>query len=126
DWVVAVHDDDGIVDHVCLRDGGVATSGTVHHQVDPSLDDAADVRDGATRLVQATVVGGSAMWAEVCATWAMVTGPRALDDLERWSLGVRLQFDDGSSRATDSWSRFALVPPNSPLTSPVHSLEGTR
>jgi thiamine biosynthesis lipoprotein len=125
DWVIAVHDDDGIVDHVCLHDGGVATSGTVHHQVDPAQGDAAIVTDRSARLVQATVVGGSAMWAEVCATWVMVRGIEALDHLERLSLGVRLQFADGTLRTTQSWHRFALAPAADPMASTTQVLEGT-
>lgn len=97
-----------IVDYVRLADGGVATSGTIHHQVDPSSNGrAAAQRDGAP-LAQASIIGGSAMWAEVCATWAMVRGLDAVDHLERLSLGARLQFGDGVVVATPSWFRYSL------------------
>lgn len=131
DWVIAVHDHDGttdhgIVDHVGLRDGGVATSGTVHRQVDPSVGDVAVVTHQSARLVQATIVGGSAMWAEVCATWAMVRGPEVLDDLEQLSLGARLQFADGSVLTTPSWHRFALAPSHDAPAPTGDTREGTR
>ncbi|MFM7253483.1 MAG: FAD:protein FMN transferase [Ilumatobacteraceae bacterium] len=124
DWVIAIYADRAggatssrssemppardIVDYVRLADGGVATSGTIHHQVDPSSNErAAAQRDGAP-LAQASIVGGSAMWAEVCATWAMVRGLDVIDHLERLSLGARLQFGDGAVAATPSWFRYSL------------------
>lgn len=126
DWVIAIYADTAtaagsingrpadsppareIVDYVRLADGGVATSGTIHHQVDPAVGGrAAADRDGAP-LVQASIVAGSAMWAEVCATWAMVHGLGAVDDLERLALGARLQFGDGTAVVTPSWLRYSL------------------
>lgn len=119
DWVIAILADDEIVpgeparvgwiptrhvvDHVRLRDGGVATSGTIRHQVDPDRSSRAVVDDDGTRLLQASVVASSATWAEVCATWAMVRGRDILDHLDCLSVGVRLQYHDGTVATTSAW-----------------------
>lgn len=107
DWHVAVSDGNRIAGLLRLSDGGVATSGTVHHQVDPLTGAAAMPTDGPVRLVQATVVSGSAAWSEVCATLAMVRGSTALDVLEQYGVAVRLQFDDGTVVVSSRWQLFA-------------------
>lgn len=114
-----------IVDYVRLADGGVATSGTIHHQVDPSSNGrAAAQRDGAP-LAQASIIGGSAMWAEVCATWAMVRGLDVVDHLERLSLGARLQFGDGVVVATPSWFRYSMSNTGDSSNGDSHHSDGT-
>ena len=126
DWVIAIYADQSsatgsatstpsdvppardIVDYVRLADGGVCTSGTIHHQVDPASAGRAVADRLGAPLTQASIVGGSAMWAEVCATWAMVRGLDAVDELERLAIGARLQFGDGTVVVSPSWLRYSM------------------
>ena len=109
EWQVAVSDGRQAVELLRLRDGGIATSGTVHHQIDPATGLEAVAIRGVASLEQATVVGGSAAWAEACATLAMVKGIEAMATIERFGLAARLQFSDGSVACTPAWDSFAVV-----------------
>lgn len=109
EWQVAVSDGRRVVDVLRLRDGGIATSGTVHHQIDPVTGREAVGGRGLAQLEQATVVGGSAAWAEACATLAMVRGIDALVAIERFGLAARLQFSDSSVACTPAWGSFVAV-----------------
>ncbi len=102
-----------------LAAGGVATSGVrrrrwrtatgpAHHVIDPLTG-----RSATSDLVAATVVAGTAAWAEVLATAAIVGGRAAATELMR-RLGVAaLLVDiDGDAVAVGGWAAFdrGLVP----------------
>ena len=111
-WLIDVADDhlDSVVLQLALDDGGVATSGTLqrawvtadgtaaHHLLDPATG-----RPVTQPVVQATVVAGSAAWAEVFTKSLMVGGPEALDLLDERSLPGRVVLADGRSLTNAAW-----------------------
>ena len=107
-WQIAVSDGRCEVELLRLRDGGVATSGTIHHQIDPSSGREARAARGSASLEQATVVGGSAAWSEAYATLAMVRGVEAVAMIEQYGLAARLQFSDASVVTTSAWASFVV------------------
>lgn len=109
DWQVAVSGGSEVVDVLRVGDGGIATSGTVHHQIDPLTGHEVAGIAGAAHLVQATVVAGSAAWAEAYATLAMVRGVDAVAMIERAGLAARLQFSDAAVVTTAAWSAFSIA-----------------
>ena len=123
-WVVAIDDPTGHtrpVASVRLLDGGVATSGTnrrrwdhggveVHHLVDPCTGSPASVTtaDG-RRVVGATVVAGTAAWAEAWTKTLMVGDTdSALSAVVRHGLAAMVVCEDGSTLTTSTWSAFAV------------------
>lgn len=113
-WPVAVAHPtrpDAIVDLVCLRSGGIATSGRdhrrwrrggveQHHLIDPRTG-----RPAETDVVSATVLAPSALDAEVAAKVALLSGSEeGLARLERAQLAGLLVLDDGRTLRTSSWT----------------------
>lgn len=114
-WQVGVNSpySDREIARVALAEGGVATSGITrrrlvdsygvahHHLLDPSTG-----RAPSHSLVQATVVSGTAAWAEALATQVMIGGPTALRTVDGAALCV-----DVSGRVTtnDSWADYAMT-----------------
>ncbi|MBI4885402.1 MAG: FAD:protein FMN transferase [Actinobacteria bacterium] len=112
-WLIGVAD---AFDHtreitqLSLANAGVATSGTrrrawsdsdgnwVHHLLDPST-----ALPTARELVQATVVAGTAAWAEVYTKMLMVRGVTGLQILAGLGLGARVVFGDGSCEGNAVW-----------------------
>jgi len=119
-WVIGVADafDDGgsgpDVVQLSLANAGVATSGTlrrawrdpngvaVHHLLDP-----ASCRP-VQETVQATVVAGTAAWAEVFTKLLMVRGVSALASLDELRLAARVVLTDSSSHCNDAWRALEL------------------
>ena len=114
-WTIAVEAVPGDTsDHVRLTDGGVATSSsrlrswqrddrTHHHLLDP---DTLAPTDGDT--VAATVVAGSARWAEVLTKPAFVRGARWAADLaERVDAGMCVVTEHGRRVTNAAWHRYA-------------------
>jgi thiamine biosynthesis lipoprotein len=123
-WQIAVHDPvrDVEVARLALVHGGVATSGVtertwtapsgepVHHLLDP--EHARPVPIGAAHLRSATVVAGTAAWAEVWTKALFVHGPqRVLPRLDELGLGGFVVYGDGSREANVAWSSFATEVP---------------
>jgi FAD:protein FMN transferase len=121
-WLVGVVDPvdrSNDVQQLAVADGGVATSGTgrrrwtgpsgrsVHHLLDPASGD--PIGDLApTEVVQATVVAGTAAWAEVWTKAVLVDGPAtALPRLDTLGLPARVVFADGGARTNEAWQAFA-------------------
>ncbi|MGD9701438.1 MAG: FAD:protein FMN transferase [Acidimicrobiia bacterium] len=116
-WLVSVanpNSEGGDVARVRLLAGGVATSSTLrrawttsgsacHHLLDPSTD-----RPATTGIASATVVAGTAAWAEAWTKAVMVGGTRrsfaVLDERGLAAMAVML---DGRMVANDSWKQFA-------------------
>ena len=123
-WSVGVADlHDDRVDRCRLRltAGGVATSGTlrrawtaadgrsVHHLLDP-VTGAPPVHPVADSAIEATVVAGTAAWAEVWTKAVLVRGPRvALPLLDAHGLAARAVLADGSERCNDTWAAYAVA-----------------
>jgi len=102
-----------------LGDGGIATSGTaqrawldasghtVHHLLDPATG--RPVSSGPQAIVEATVVAGSAAWAEVWTKAVLVRGATStLPRLDALGLAGRAVFADGTMRVNECWQRFAV------------------
>jgi thiamine biosynthesis lipoprotein len=122
DWVIAVADafrPERAATHVTLSDGGVATSSTrtqawqssdgrpAHHLLDPIRCVPVDV--GPDLPTQATVVAGSAMWADVHATMLIVRGPHAaLPRLGDAGLGARIVDGGGRALTNRAWATFGI------------------
>lgn len=115
-WLVAVADprSDGEVARVHLASGAVATSSTLrrawdvgesrrHHLLDPTTGEPVT-----TGLVAATVVAGTAAWAEAWTKAVMVGGAvstfRRLDELGLGGLAVT---SDGTVITNDAWRTVA-------------------
>jgi thiamine biosynthesis lipoprotein len=108
-----------------LEEGGVATSGTTvrrwvapdgspaHHLIDPRTG-----RPTRTPLVAATVVAGTAAWAEAWTKAVMVRGDDALDALDDLQLAALAVRTDGHVVVNRTWARFGE------LTAPVHAATG--
>lgn len=126
-WAVGIDDPTdrtASIAQVRLDGGGVATSGTdrrrwqhddrtVHHLIDPTTCEPAVHQDGAGRtIVSATVIAGTAAWAEAWTKAVMVRGHAALDEIAALGLAALVVHDDASTVATPSWSNFATVPSN--------------
>lgn len=103
---------------IVLAEGGIATSGTshrvwddpagrrVHHLLDPAT--AAPVAPGPRRVVEATVVAGTAAWAEVFTKTLLVRDPKpGLADLDERGLGARVRLTDGRTRHNRCWEHLA-------------------
>ncbi|CAN5643000.1 FAD:protein FMN transferase [soil metagenome] len=119
-WVIAVGDafHDGGDGHEAVQlsvaNAGLATSGTrhrawhdsngvaVHHLLDPVTCRPVQA------TVQATVVAGTAAWAEVFTKLLMVRGITGLDGLDVHGLAGRLVLVDGSTHCNDSWRALEL------------------
>jgi len=119
-WVIAVGDafdlagsgDESV--SLSLANAGVATSGTarrawrdpngvvVHHLLDPAT------RLPVSQTAQATVVAGTAAWAEMFTKLLMVRGIAALDSLELQRLAGRVVLVDGSIHCNDAWNALEL------------------
>lgn len=120
-WVVAVADDPGGGDAVAalhVADAGIATSGTMHrtwcavdgtaahHLIDPRSG--APTATGPRAVTVATVVAGSAAWAEVWTKALVVDGAvGTLDRLDDLCLPGRVRLGDGSVIVNSSWSAIA-------------------
>ncbi len=104
-------------EQVRLGDGGVATSGTlhrawtaadgspVHHLLDPSTG--RPIGDGRPTLVEATVVAGTAAWAEVFTKALLVCGPQqVLPDLDRRGLAARVREATGRTHHNRMWEQL--------------------
>lgn len=115
--VAAAWDPEHDAAHLVLADGGVATSGVdrtrwvapdgtpVHHLLDPSLGRPVPEGEGAT--VQATVVAGTAAWAEAYATLAVVRGhAAAFPVLDELGLAARAIDHGGAAHTNRAWERF--------------------
>lgn len=121
-WLVGVADIEPDGDarestRVALIDGGVATSGTRrrswsgvdgevrHHLLDPA--DQMPVSSPDCGVVQATVIAGSAAWAEVFTKMVMVDGgERALGTLDDLGIGARATTYDGRVLTNRTWDPF--------------------
>lgn len=87
-----------------VREGGVATSGCDvrgHHVLDPALG------APARAVREATVVAGSAWWAEVGTKALMVASSCALDALDRQHFAARVSYADGRVARNETWKAFA-------------------
>jgi len=121
-WSVGVADpfDDSVNQaHLMLMDAGVATSGTVnrawldpagkrvHHLLDPRTCAPVGAHLG-DEVIEATVIAGSAAWAEVFAKAVLVNGPRLMfPRLDSMGLGARVVSADGSARTNECWNAFS-------------------
>ncbi len=120
-WLIGVADpiDDTIeAAQVALLDGGLATSGPgghawvgpeqtlVHHLLDPTTQQPLPVSFPSS-VIEATVIAGTAAWAEVWTKAILVNGPTAtfplLDDLD---LGARAVFADGTFATSSAWHNY--------------------
>ena len=119
-WVIGVGDAFDVADapsevaQLALADAGVATSGTVrrvwrdatgnaaHHLLDPTTGRPLQ------EVAQATVVAGTAAWAEVYTKLLMVRGAAALDALNELGLGARVVTSDGVAHSNDVWRALEL------------------
>jgi thiamine biosynthesis lipoprotein len=125
DWLIGVADPDDPereVLQVGLRAGGVATSGTlrrswpgpdgapVHHLLDPATGRPVVAAAGHVPVVQATVVAGSGMWAEVFTKPVMVRGLPALGWLDELGLGARAVLADGTAHCNEGWALYERTP----------------
>mgnify|MGYP001183361492 CR=1 FL=1 len=105
---------------LAIGSGGVATSGTtlrrwtatdgsgaghaVHHLLDPATG--RPIRGGRGAVIQATAVAGTAAWAEVFATQAVVRAGDCLDDLDRQGIGAMVVRDAGDVEHNKTWRAF--------------------
>lgn len=125
-WLIGVadpaHPDDAAnveanveVCQLMMVEGGVATSGTlrrrwhdvdggsVHHLLDPATGRPAHhVRE----IVAATVIAGTAAWAEVWTKVVMVRGAAMLAVLDEHGLGAQLTYADATTSINRAWSAF--------------------
>ncbi|MEX1105812.1 MAG: FAD:protein FMN transferase [Ilumatobacteraceae bacterium] len=123
-WVVAVADEPGgdAVTELRVVDAGIATSGTMHrswrapdgtaahHLIDPRSG--ASTGTGPRAVVVATVVAGTAAWAEVWTKALVVDGvERTLARLDDLRLPGRVRLGDGSVITNSSWSAIATGTP---------------
>jgi thiamine biosynthesis lipoprotein len=110
-------------EQVLLAEGGVATSGTqhrtwrrpdgsiVHHLLDPASG--RPVASGRQAAVEATVVAGTAAWAEVFTKALLVCRPQhVLADLDRRGLAARVRDASGRVFHNQSWERLGAPRPS--------------
>jgi thiamine biosynthesis lipoprotein len=125
-WSIGVadpHDDRIEQCRLRLAAGGVATSGTaqrswtaadgrtVHHLLDPATG-APPVHPVADSAIEATVVAGTAAWAEVWTKAVLVRGPQvALPLLDTLGLAARAVLADGHERCNDTWAAYLAADP---------------
>ena len=118
-WVVnigAPHNYEEVIASVRTRGGGVATSTLAartwdingqhrHHVIDPRTRKPVAITPGST--LQATVIAGSAAWAEAFATALTVCDPGTAANLvARHNLAALLVLHDGSMRELGTWAGF--------------------
>lgn len=118
-WVInigAPHDYAQVIATVRTRGGGVATSTLAartwevdgehrHHVIDPRTRKPVAIAPGSA--LQATVIAGSAAWAEAFATALTVCDPdTAVGLVARHNLAAMLVLHDGSVRELGSWASF--------------------
>ena len=118
-WLIGIADpiDDELeCGQLAMIEGGVATSGTlrrrwlghhgeaVHHLLDPATQRPAH---HAREIVAATVVAGTAAWAEVWTKAVMVHGTTMLAVLDDRRLGAQVTYADLTTSANQAWSAFA-------------------
>jgi FAD:protein FMN transferase len=118
-WLVGVADPmnlDVEAAQLAIVEGGVATSGTlrrswlgadgtpVHHLLDPTT---ARPAHHDREIVAATVVAGTAAWAEVWTKALMVHGTATMPVLDRHGLGAHITYADRSISLNRSWATFA-------------------
>lgn len=121
DWLLGVADPadpEREVLQLALHAGGVATSGTLrrtwtapdgasaHHVLDPSTGRPTGSCGAHAPVLQATVVAGSGMWAEVFTKPLMVAGLAALPRLGELGLGARVVLDDGAVHCNARWGVY--------------------
>ena len=119
-WLIGIADpenDDQECGQLAMIDGGVATSGTlrrrwlgddgkaVHHLLDPATQLSAH---HARQIVAATVVAGTAAWAEVWTKAVMVHGTAMLPVLDDRGLGAQITYADMTTSANQAWSSFVV------------------
>jgi thiamine biosynthesis lipoprotein len=123
-WSIGVadpHDDRIEQCRLRLVAGGVATSGTaqrawttadgraVHHLLDPATGQP-PMRAAIDAAVEATVVAGTAAWAEVWTKAVLVRGPRtALPMLDSLGLAARAVLADGHELCNDTWAGYVVA-----------------
>ena len=116
-WLIGVADPVHTSHERCrvhLADGGIATSGTVqrawtttdgrsvHHLLDPRTG-----LPAGHAVVEATVLAGTAAWAEVWTKAVFVRGHvETLEVLDRLGLAARVLLADGSEQRTDTWATY--------------------
>jgi thiamine biosynthesis lipoprotein ApbE len=61
-------------------------------------------------VVQATVIAGSGLWAEVFTKSIMVCGTAALQQLDGLGLAARAVLADGDVRCSDRWAEYVREP----------------
>ena len=118
-WVVnigAPHNYDEVIATVRTRGGGVATSTLAarawevdgehrHHVIDPRTRKPVAITP--TSTLQATVIAGSAAWAEAFATALTVCDPdTAAGFVARHNLAAMILLHDGTTRELGSWASF--------------------
>ncbi|MBK5332258.1 MAG: FAD:protein FMN transferase [Ilumatobacteraceae bacterium] len=119
-WLIGIadpSDDELECGQLAMIEGGVATSGTlrrrwlgddgepVHHLLDPATQRPAH---HARQIVAATVIAGTAAWAEVWTKAVMVRGTEVLAELDDRGLGAQVTYADLTSSANQAWSSFAV------------------
>jgi FAD:protein FMN transferase len=119
-WVVnigAPHDYSKVIATIRCRGGGVATSTLAarmwavdgekrHHVIDPATRKPVEITDKST--LQATVIAGSAMWAEAFATaFTVCDSGKAAELAARHNLSALLVSHDGTRIELGSWAAFA-------------------
>ena len=119
-WLIGIADplsDDDECGQLAMVEGGVATSGTlrrrwvgsdgeaVHHLLDPATQRPVH---HARQIVSATVVAGTAAWAEVWTKAVMVHGTAMLAVLDDRGLGAQITYADLTTSANQAWSSFAV------------------
>ena len=125
-WLIGIADPliaadtDIEVGQLTMVEGGVATSGTLrrrwqsaegeplHHLLDPATGRPAR---HARELVAATVIAGSAAWAEVWTKVVMVRGTDMLARLDEFGLGARVTYADATTAANEAWRSFECPVP---------------
>jgi FAD:protein FMN transferase len=120
-WLIGVADpiDDTVAGaHVALLDGGLATSGPAHHAwVGPDARLVHHLLDPSTQLptpvsyprsvIEATVIAGTAAWAEVWTKVLLINGPiAAFPRLDELGLGARAVFADGTHTTNVAWQTY--------------------
>ncbi|MEO7369319.1 MAG: FAD:protein FMN transferase, partial [Ilumatobacteraceae bacterium] len=119
-WLIGVADPTDLdveASQLALVWGGVATSGTlrrrwrdrdgamVHHLLDPATRRPAHHH---REIVAATVIAGTAAWAEVWTKAVMVRGVMMLPVLDRFALGAQVTYADTATTVNTTWSNFAV------------------
>jgi thiamine biosynthesis lipoprotein len=120
-WLIGVADpiDDLVAGaHVALLDGGLATSGPAHHAwVGPEQRLVHHLLDPITQLptpvsyprsvIEATIIAGTAAWAEVWTKALLIDGPiAAFPRLDELGLGARAVFADGTQTTNVAWHTY--------------------